>query len=270
MRPDRPNGPDWLRLTRGTIFNAWSDLEWVNEGAAVRVSLVGFSRPAHKQPVVLNGQPVTTIYADLTYSDLGNAGNGADLTQAKSLRENGNTIFMGASKKGSLDIPGKLARQWLVLPNPHGRPNSDVLRPLWNALDVTRRPRDQWVIDFGTEANEVKAALFERPFQYALEHVKPERSKNNREAYRDNWWRFAESRPGMRSALGGVSRFIVTPAVAKHRLFIWLHRTLLPDQALLYTQKSMNCGLCGPVPVLKIAPATRPPPASRLSRSHLV
>jgi hypothetical protein len=29
----------------GVIFNAWSDLEWVNEGAAVRVSLVGFGNP---------------------------------------------------------------------------------------------------------------------------------------------------------------------------------------------------------------------------------
>jgi type II restriction/modification system DNA methylase subunit YeeA len=49
------------------IFEAWSDEPWVNEGAAVRVSLVGFG-PFFgvDRSSRLDGRPVATIHADLT------------------------------------------------------------------------------------------------------------------------------------------------------------------------------------------------------------
>ncbi|TAJ76528.1 MAG: class I SAM-dependent DNA methyltransferase [Gallionellaceae bacterium] len=231
------------------IFNAWSDEEWINEGAAVRVSLVCFGSLAQREitsdlpagglsrmasssiraggeGITLNGAPVTTIHADLT------AGEGLNLTQAKPLKENAGICFMGASKKGAFDIEGDLARQWLKLPNPNGRSNSDVLKPLWNGLDVARRPRDGWIVDFGTTMSEADAALYEVPFSYVQQHVKPEREKNNREAYRKYWWRHAEARPGMRKALAGLPRYIATPEVAKHRIFVWMDKSILPDQKL--------------------------------------
>jgi hypothetical protein len=37
----------------------------------------------------------------------------------------------------------------------------------------------------------------------------------------------------MRKALSTVSRYIVTAAVAKHRTFVWMNATVLPDQATL-------------------------------------
>ncbi len=147
-----------------TIFNAWADEPWVNEGAAVRVSLVCFGaelpspaggRGVGGEGATLNGQPVAEIYADLTGRTV--EAGGVDLTQAKPLRENAGLSFQGSQKIGPFDIPGDLARQWLPLPNPHGRPNSDVLKPSWNGLDVVRRPRDGWIIDFGTEMPEIAA-----------------------------------------------------------------------------------------------------------------
>jgi len=175
----------------------------------------------------LDGNDVSKIHSDLT------AGS-ADLTKAKPLAENAKVMFMGASKKGSLDIPGEQARQWLAMHgNPNARPNADVLKPLCNAIDVTRRPRDMWAIDFGTTMGEQEAALYEAPFQHALAVVKPERAKNRRDAYRIYWWRFGEARPALRKALSGLPRYIVTPAVAKHRIFIWMHGAVLPDQQLL-------------------------------------
>ena len=75
---------------------------------------------------MLNGQPVAAIHADLTSpsSSIG----ALDLTQAKPLLENAGISFIGTQKNGPFDISGDLARQWLRLPNPNGRPNSDVLR----------------------------------------------------------------------------------------------------------------------------------------------
>ena len=66
-------------------------------------------------------------------------------------------------------MPGELARRWLLEPlNPNGRPNADVLRPWVNGLDVTRRPRDMWIIDFGWKMSEGDAALYEAPSDYLL------------------------------------------------------------------------------------------------------
>src|SRR3954468_10286910 len=109
---------------------------------------------------------------------------------------------MGDTKGGAFDVPGDLARAWLKAPlNPNGRPNSDVLRPWQNGLDVTRRPRDMWIIDFGWQMSEREASLFEAPFEYVREHVLPERKKNRRESYASRWWRHVEPRPALMELL---------------------------------------------------------------------
>ena len=208
------------------IFNAWSDEEWINEGAAVRVSLVCFGT-GEGEGALLDGATVESIHADLT------AGEGLNLTLAQALIENVGTCFMGASKKAPFNIEGEKARQWLKLPNPNNRPNSEVLRPLCNAMNITRRPSDTWIVDFGTNMTEAESALYEFPFQHVIQLVKPDREKNNREAYRKYWWRHAEARPRMRAELSPLKRFIATPAVSKHRLFVFLDTAVLPDQATL-------------------------------------
>ena len=233
------NGANRKALERicagGVIFNAWSDLEWINEGAAVRVSLLCFLNNEHHQPVMLDGVPVAAIYADLTSSSE-NAG-GLDLTQAQPLRENAGVSFQGPEKNGDFDIPGDLARQWLLLPNPHGRPNSEILKPSWNGLDVTRRPRDGWIIDFGAAMTESEAMLYEIPFEYAVKHVKPDRDKNRDKNRKKYWWRFGRTGADIRIALKPLVRYIATPEVAKHRIFVWLPVSVLPDKKLIATAR---------------------------------
>jgi type II restriction/modification system DNA methylase subunit YeeA len=177
--------------------------------------------------VRLDGKPVAAIHADLT------AGGGLDLTQAKPLKENANIAFRGTTKNGTFELKGELARQWLKQPNPNNKPNSTVLRPWLNGQDVTNRNTDFWIIDFGVTMPETEASLFELPYQHVLENVKTERQKNNREAYRLNWWIYGESRPGLRLAIQNKSRFIATLLTSKHRLFVWLPTSVIPDQALI-------------------------------------
>ena len=188
----------------GTIFNAWSDRDWVLEGAAVRVSIVCFAK-SFSGKRRLDGREVTEIYPDLTAHEFG-AANGTDLTIAKQLPENLNVVFMGSTKVGAFDIPGELARQWLTLPaNPNGRPNRDVVKPWANAADITRRSSDTWIVDFGVDMAEREAALYEVPFQHVAKRVHEERMKNRREAYRISWWRFGETRPALRAKLLGLT-----------------------------------------------------------------
>ena len=222
------------RATHGRpIFDAWSDEPWVIDGAAVRVSLVCFSEADGElaPDPRLDGETVDEIYTDLTAR---RGGAGIDLTKARRLAQNAGAAFMGDTKGGPFDVPGDLAREWLREPaNPNGRPNSDVLKPWMNGMAVTRRPADKWIVDFGWEMEEGDAALYESPFQHIREHVHPMRQRNRREAYRLNWWRHVEPRQGMWKALDGLSRYIATPRVSKHRLFVWFDIRVCPDSALI-------------------------------------
>ena len=209
------------------IFEAWSDEEWVNDGAAVRVSLLGFG-PLF--PVVrsnrLDGVDVAAIHADLT------TGNGLDLTKAIRLRENASTAYLGMKKGGDFDIQGETALTWLKQPNPNGRPNSEVVKPWVNGTDIVKRRLDKWIVDFGNKMPESTAAMYELPFGHVVEHVKPERAKNNREIRRRHWWRFSEPMPALRQAVSQPSRFIVTPRVSKYRIFAWRDAQTVPDDGV--------------------------------------
>ena len=215
-------------------FEAWSDEPWVIDGAAVRVSLVCFSR-ADDEAVAgawLDGRSVDAIYADLTAR---RDGVGVDLTSVhRRLPENVDVAFMGDTKGGLFDIPGDLAREWLCLPaNPNGRTNADVLKPWVNGMDLTRRPAGKWIVDFGFKMTVGNAALYEEPFRWVKEHVWPTWEKQRKAERRDQWWLHHRPRPNMWVALDGLSRYIVTPRVAKYRLFVWLDTRVCPDSATI-------------------------------------
>ena len=209
-----------------SIFDAWSDEPWVVEGAAVRVSLICFAGKEAGLPMRLNGEVAPRINADLTST--------VDLTQAGELPQSRSTAFVGDQKSGPFDIPGDLARKWLRLPaNPNGRPNSGVLKPWTNGRDLTGRPSGKWIVDFGATMSEADAALYEAPFAYVHEHVWPMRQKSKVKGIQDIWWRHWRPRPEMWQALAGSSRYIVTPRVAKHRLFVWCDARVCPDSAVI-------------------------------------
>jgi len=205
----------------------------VIDGAAVRVSLVCFSRIGDESVAGtrLDGESVDEIYADLTAR---RGGSGVDLTSVRRLPENAGVAFMGDTKGGPFDVAGNQAREWLRLPaNPNARTNADVLKPWVNGIDITRRSAGKWIVDFGFEMPLGEAALYEEPFRWVKDHVYPKRQANRRKAYRDYWWRHVEPRQGMWRALGGLPRYIATPRVAKYRLFVWLDARVCPDSATI-------------------------------------
>jgi len=208
----------------GDIFLAWSDEPWVVEGAAVHVSLIGFDDGSEAEKL-LDGKPVDIINANLSA--------GADLTQAVRLPENAGLSFMADVKGGAFDIPEDVALTMLASPNPDGRTNADVVRPSANGLDITRRPRRMWIIDFGVNTPVEEAMLYEAPFEYVKEHVEPIRSKVRRKSYATKWWLHVEPCSGMRAALEGLGRYIATPTTSKHRLFVWMPASTLSDHALI-------------------------------------
>ena len=200
---------------------AWSDHPWILEGAAVHTSIVGFDDGSDTERK-LDGQPVDTINANLT--------GGVDLTGAKRLADNAGIAFMGDTKGGPFDIPDALAQEMLGSPNPDGRNNSDVVRPWVNGRDITDRSRGMWIVDFGDMTFE-EAALYEAPFEYANQKVRPQRERSRSTV--SKWWLHERPRPDMKNATQGTNRYIVTPRVSKHRLFAWIPPTTVADSATI-------------------------------------
>ena len=217
-----------LRTTR--IFEAWSDEPWVNDGAAVRVSLVAFGKGLGDSR--LDGNCVPAIGAELRPA----TADGLSLSAARDLPENARSAFQGPTKGGLFDVPGAVARKWLTEPVIGGL-NAAVLRPWANGLSVARRDADIWIVDFDGVPEEA-AALHEGPFEWVVSHVKPERDRNAEPSTRRNFWLFKRSGADCRLAVRALQRYIATPEVAKHRLFVWLDRTVSPDKNLVVVARS--------------------------------
>ena len=193
------------------IWEAWADQPWVLEGAAVRVSMLGFGAGFVGRR--LEGSAATAVNSDLT-------GGSLDLTKAVRLTENANVAFMGDTKGGAFDISGEQARDWLVSAQSQWPANSDVLRPWRNAMDVTRRSADKWIIDFGWTMRRTDAALYEAPFGTCSCIVKPVRELTR--AVLTGSVGGSRREPSRHvSAVTGLHRYIVTPEVSKYRVFVW-------------------------------------------------
>ena len=208
----------------GDIFLAWADEPWIVEGAMVHVSIVGFDEGSETQRQ-LDGVGVPSIHSNLT--------SGLDTTVTLRLSENLGIAFMGDTKGGPFDVDAATAQALLRRPNPDGRTNEAVVRPWVNGRDITHRSRAMWIVDFGVDMPEREAAMYEAPFDYVERVVKPARITNRRASYAERWWLHVEPRPAMRRALAKLPRYLATPCVSKHRVFLWLPQAVLPDHAMI-------------------------------------
>jgi hypothetical protein len=143
------------------------------------------------------------------------------------LPENRGLAFPGDEKRGSFEITEAQARRFLAEPNPHGKPNGDVVRPWTGVADILRTPQHQWVIDFPPGMDEREAALYALPFSHLRRHAQPAQRRRRR------WWLHGSPQVEMRIALAKRDRYIATPVAAPHRLFAWLPPDALPDHGLV-------------------------------------
>ena len=222
----------------GRIFDAWSDEEWVNEGAAVRVSLICFGESS--QGAKLDGSNVGAITSSLV--ELIHH----DIAKAARLAQNSGRSFQGVTPSASLqrkrrealglpeasfNLSGEVARSILREPaNVRGEPMSDVVRPYWIADDITARPLDRFIVNFGNR-DELASSLYERPFaEIANVRLHREHARRN-QSY--PWWWLLWPRPAMFDALRDLPRFIAIPRVSKHHLCAWAPSGVAPGDALI-------------------------------------
>ena len=217
----------------GGIFWAISDRDWILDGATVHVSMVAFDNGAEAGRS-LDGVELGSINSNLSGSE-------GDTTKAKGLPANRNIGFIGVAQKAPFDLDDGTARHWLSEPNPNGRPNSDVLRPIINAMDLTRRRRWTWNVDFGLDMPQDAAAMYCAPFEHVRATIRPLRLDHREPRQSRYWWLFARPCPDMREALAVVPRYLATPRVSKHRLFVWLTPEFLCDSAVVAFARPDDC-----------------------------
>ena len=92
-------------------------------------------------PILSDGQTEKDIKANLR--------QGVDTGTAAQLAANSDVAFIGVAQKAPFEMVEPASIEMLYKPNPHGRPNSDVLRLMCNATDITQRPRWIWNVDYG-------------------------------------------------------------------------------------------------------------------------
>ena len=78
-----------------------------------------------------------------------------------------------------------------------------------------------------------EAALYEAPFEYVKNVVYPERLGRAERRQRSHWWLHARPSPKYRKMLHEQERYIATPVVSKHRVFVWLDNRVLIDHAIV-------------------------------------
>jgi hypothetical protein len=218
----------------GAISHAVRQLAWPGE-AEVIVSMIHIVKGMVTE-AILDGNSVPRINSNLT--------SGIDLSTALPLPENRGQSLLGIQKNGPFDVPGGLARSWIVAAvNSNGRSNLDVLRPYRNGDDVTGRPRDMWLIDFPLKLTEAEASVFTAPFQYlraasyspgrGVPEVSLVTYRRNTPGQNKAWWQPHRPRPEMRRQIKRLRRYIVTPETPTHNVFVWLPAGLVPDKNLI-------------------------------------
>ncbi len=200
----------------GEIFMAWDDRAWILEGAAVRVSMIGFDNGTQKEKM-LNGENVSEINSDLTA--------GTDVTKAYQLAENSDLIARGIETGGPFELENGEA---IALRNIQ---NALVIVPILNARDVTDRNRRRWLIDFDQTPH---IPPHEYPEVYKLLRQKWDQAmqQKRKPVFREEWWKFRRSGEKVRAIINSGSRYIATPRVAKHRTFVWVDAHSLVDSRL--------------------------------------
>lgn len=209
----------------GDIFFAESDREWRHDGAAVRTSMVGFD-DGSETVRILDGEHVDKINPDLTSRP-------ADLTNARKLAENQGIAFQGMILVGPFDLSEEEAEELIKTPNPDEYDNADVIKPYITAKDITDRPSNRWVIDFGVDATRQEAARYELPFNTVKDRVRSFREKENtRSTANQPCWLFANPGRGIRAAIKPLDRYLATPLHSKYRVFVWVNANRIPNHSI--------------------------------------
>ena len=154
---------------------------------------------------------------------------GSDTSVAANLKSNRRLSFMGVIPVG-IGFRVNPIEQPVLFSELNG---TSFIRQYLGGSDLTDNIRPSHIIDIGALDEAKLRGDYPATYQFLYDEVRPHRLGAERDNHCQFWWRFGESRVGMRVALAALSRFIATTETAKFRVFSFLDAQILPDQ---------NCG----------------------------
>jgi hypothetical protein len=207
------------------------DHPWTQDGADVRVAMTVLTKAGLGSRLVevdddarvVREVRVGRLNADLSaHADVASTAQ-VPLHAARGLSSNGFSVVGEGFILSAVEAGSLLKR------DPSHR---EIIRPYRNGRDITARPRNVSIIDFGMRSED-EAKRYPVLYDIVRDRVQPKRASNPRATYARYWWRFAEPRPMLRAALVGLKRYIVTGYVQKHRFFSFLDAQVAPDYMLV-------------------------------------
>lgn len=176
-----------------TITRAFRSRPWPTD-ADVSVATLWMTKdsiPANLARVA-DGRRVSHIPGSLDPSS-------PDVFTARPLRENSGLSFMGCIISGDGFVIPRIPREW----HNEAEDICDVTPTFVTNSTVNDSPSHEptsRVIDF-FNLSEEQAAKYAPAYRRIRELVYPLRQRNKKKTYREKWWQFAESCPGLRAAL---------------------------------------------------------------------
>lgn len=223
-----------------SLVYAIPDHPWVDtiDGAAVRISMT----------VAANGSIAGTLAMISKEKSDNDFGLGIELREAQGTINSDLSIGVDVSSAGLLKAAQGVCCQGVKLVGEGFLVNQERatklglghtpglekhIRPISNGYDISQHSRRSFAIDlYGLNESAVRNR-FPEVYQWINERVRPERNQKKRKSHRDNWWIFAEPRATFRPALEGLGRYIVTLETSKHRFFVFLDNSIIPDGSLM-------------------------------------
>lgn len=197
------------------IYDATSTMLWPGE-AKVAFSVVHVAK-GHLTSLPdlhprLDGDSVTAISSQLKARP--------ERSDPSRLAANSGLSFLGTKIYGEGFALTPDQKNRLIESNPK---NEACIFPYLGGEEVNSSPTqefERYVINFW-EMTLDEASQWPELLDIVKEKVKPERDKNNREAYKIYWWHFGEKRPGLYGSIKSLKRCLVNSQVSKHLMFAW-------------------------------------------------
>ena len=230
----RSSGLRWICEHGGEIYRATKRVQWPGE-AAVIVSVLHIAKGPFRGLKVLDGATVDNITAFLFHR-----GGHADPVR---LAANAGKSFQGSivlgmgftfddtDKKGVTSSLADMHR--LIESDPRNR---EVIFPYIGGEEVNTGPthaHHRYVINFGERSEEECRRCWPDVLKIVEELVRPIRMTDNRAAYRDHWWRYAEKRKDLYLAISGLSRLLAISRVSEHVAFAFLRTGVVYSDRLV-------------------------------------
>ena len=272
----RSTGLRWICENGGLIYDATRRYTWPGQAAVVvsvihlgrgdvpcaksldgrsvpRITAFLFDQGGHRDPVPLSANKSKSFVGSyvlgmgFTFDDTDRKGIASPLTEMRRLiasnPRNQHAIFPYFGGEELNKSPTHAHRRYVI--NFRDFPlRRDDLEASWPGADESRRR--EWLRRGIVPHDYPEPVAADWPELLAIveERVKPRRDEDNRTAYRERWWRYAEVRAALRAAIAPLHRVLAISRVGEQAAVTFLPSNLVFAESLIVFPLESHSAFC--------------------------